>query len=93
MQKEYVAVVISSNDGCAVKICRELIIQYSVVFAVAGTSNTVHLQRASLLSLIRILAAVYIRSVVTIGIKNKTKQLLRLQWWKFFNFIFCISTV
>lgn len=70
----YVAVVISSNDGCAVEICREFIIQYSEVFAVAGTSNTVHLQRASLLSLIRILAAVCIRSVVTVGINEQEQN-------------------
>lgn len=66
--------VVPSNDGCAVEICREFIIQYSVVFAVAGTSNTVHLQRASLLSLIRILAAVYIRSVVTVGINEQEQN-------------------
>lgn len=58
--------VVSSNE-----ICREFNIQYSVVFAVVGTSKTVHLQRAILLSLIGILAVVYIRSVVTVGINEQ----------------------
>lgn len=45
-----------------------------VVFAIVGVSRTVRLARAHLLSLMRILAAVYIRFIVTTGVNEQEQD-------------------